>query len=117
MKLHRIHANAQSTRLEFNSLDLTWRGEGRSVSLADKMAIAHRLALCWNLCEGMPTELLEGGLLRDVAWAVRDGDLAKAQELQRQLDDGRDLTDGRLHDCASCLGGTARIEDEPDADR
>ena len=41
-----------------------WRGEGGDQET--KRELAYRLALCWNLAEGWPTEALEEGILRSV---------------------------------------------------
>jgi hypothetical protein len=44
-KLHRIHAGAQATRVEFSRpLNVTWRGEGGEGTA--KQAMAFRLATC-----------------------------------------------------------------------
>lgn len=110
-KLHRVHAGATSSRLEFDApIRMTWRGEGGDVAI--KNAMAHRLATCWNVCEGIPTALLLDGVIRDVFAAVEAGDLAAAQALVARLDRGTDRSHGRLHDCPGCL----RSARDPDDD-
>lgn len=113
VKLHRIHAHPQATRVELDDVHMTWRGEGGDPSL--KAAIAYRLALCWNLCEGIPNADLADGVIREVFEAVRAGDLAQAQALITWQDDGLDETDGRLHDCVSCLKRAADSDDHAEA--
>lgn len=111
-KLHRIHAGASSSRLEFDApVRVTWRGEGEDVAI--KTAMAHRLATCWNVCEGIPTTLLLEGFLRDLVTAIDAGDLAAAQELVSRMDRGIDRSHGRLHDCPGCLrsGGDPGAEE------
>jgi hypothetical protein len=54
-----------------SSLDIgpvRWRGEGGSQE--EKRELAYRLALCWNLAEGWPTDALEEGILRSVEDAL-----------------------------------------------
>jgi hypothetical protein len=80
----------------------TWRMDGRA-PLELKAAIARRLAVCWNVCEGFPTDQLELGILKELCDAVAAGDIAKAQEALARMDRGTDTTDGRLHDCKPCL--------------
>jgi hypothetical protein len=94
----------QATRVQVVMPDgeQTWRMDGRA-PLDLKAAVARRLAVCWNVCEGFPTEQLELGLLRELCNAVAAGDIAKAQELLAKSDRGCDTTDGRLHDCQPCL--------------
>lgn len=124
MKLHRIHAAVAATRVEFdtNGLSMTWRGEGKG-GLALKAEIARRLAICWNVCEGMPIEALEAGLIRDVfnhadalvagleddleGWETKLGEktstaLAALRDALNKCDTTLDRTDGRLNDCESC---------------
>lgn len=104
VKLHRFHMVDQSTRLQFDhpTLVMTWRADGR-YSLDLKNAIAHRLAVCWNVLEGMPTELLEQGLLLEMCEAIDAGDMDRAKAALAKIDRDTDQTDGRPHDCASCL--------------
>jgi hypothetical protein len=116
VKLHRIHASAQSTRFQIDELHTTWRGEGGKLSLATKIDIAHRMAVCWNVAEGIPTEVLEGGILRELTQAVLDGDLARAQAALSKLHAGTDTTHGRLHDCPSCLKRGAPEDTGPEGD-
>ena len=117
---HRVHAAPASGRGGC-SLDIgpvRWRGEGGDQET--KRELAYRLAVCWNVAEGWPTEALEAGVLR----SVEDG-LVKLLELLRvrsedvpcdirklgdrlsrlieERDTHYDLTDGRPHDCAACL--------------
>jgi hypothetical protein len=122
---HRMHAAPASGRGGC-SLDIgpvRWRGEGGDQET--KRELAYRMAVCWNVAEGWPTEALEKGILR----SVEDGlvDLLRVLEvhLDRVPDDVRrlaerllrlleerdahcDLTDGRPHDCPACLAKTAR---------
>jgi len=122
---HRIHASPASGHGGC-SLDtglVRWRGEGGTQEA--KRELANRLALCWNLAEGWPTEALEKGVLRTVEDAlvellelleVRSNDIPDdvrtlADRLSRLLeerDTDYDLTDGRPHDCAACLAKPAR---------
>jgi hypothetical protein len=103
VKLHRIHAAPQATRVEFSAPnEQTWRGEGGNP--ASKAAIAYRLALCWNVLEGIPTSKLDTGTVRDLCEAVIDGDLERARTIVRSWADGVDMTNGRPHDCKACLG-------------
>ncbi len=117
VKLHRIHAMNEATRLQIDDLGMTWRGDGGDPRL--KVDISHRLAVCWNVCEGMPTELLLSGVLRDLIAAVDAGDLAGAQAQLARMDRDIDRTDGRLHDCKHCLardGSEAADEDAEEHD-
>jgi hypothetical protein len=117
---HRVHAAPASGRGGC-SLDIgpvRWRGEGGTQE--EKRELAYRLALCWNLVEGWPTESLEEGILRSVEGALvqllkvldeRSQEVPVeirifADRLSRVLkerDLHYDLTDGRPHDCAACL--------------
>ena len=117
---HRVHAAPASGRGGC-SLDIgpvRWRGEGGTQEA--KRELAYRLALCWNLAEGWPTEALEEGILRSVEdTLVQLLDLLdrRAAEvpadirtladrlscLLEERDAHYDLTDGRPHDCAACL--------------
>jgi hypothetical protein len=104
IKLHRVHAGAQASRLQFGDpINLHWRGEGSRVSLGTKAAIAHRLAVCWNVCEGIPIAELESGHWRELTDAVFAGDLKTAQAVLAKMDSGTDTSDGRLHDCKQCM--------------
>lgn len=104
VKLHRFHMVDQATRLQFDhpTLGMTWRADGR-YALDLKQAIAHRLAVCWNVLEGMPTELIEQGLLLELCLAIDAGDMDRAKAALAKMDSGIDRTDGRAHDCAACL--------------
>jgi len=56
---HRVHAAPASGRGGC-SLDIgpvRWRGEGGDQET--KREVAYRLAVCWNVAEGWPTEALE----------------------------------------------------------
>ena len=117
---HRVHAAPASGRggCSFDIGPVRWRGEGGNQEA--KRELAYRLALCWNLAEGWPTEALEKGVLRSVEDGlvellgllhVRSEDVpddvrALGNRLSRLLEE-RDrhyeLTDGRPHDCAACL--------------
>jgi len=117
---HRVHAAPASGRGGC-SLDIgaiRWRGEGGDQET--KREVAYRLALCWNLAEGWPTEALEKGILRSVqdtlvgllellevrSEHVPDDIRALGDRLSLLLeerDTHYDFTDGRPHDCAACL--------------
>ena len=121
---HRVHAAPASGRGGC-SLDIgpvRWRGEGGDQE--SKRELAYRMAVCWNVAEGWPTEALETGVLR----SVEDG-LAELLELLEvrseevpedlralgdrlswrleERDANYDLTDGRPHDCPGCLAKPA----------
>lgn len=71
-ELHRMHASVANGK-GGNSFDVDsvrWRGEAGKG--ADKRAMARRLAVCWNVCEGWPTEALEAGVLRNADTAAQD---------------------------------------------
>ena len=112
MKLHRIHAAPQATRVQFDTLGVDWRGEGGTV--AAKTEMARRLAVCWNVCEGFPTPALEADLMGRMINAVAAGDLATAQDLVRQMDRSLDMTGGRLNDCVQCGAPPVPVVIEPD---
>jgi hypothetical protein len=124
-RLHRIHvAPALGTGgSSFDVEGVRWRGDAGTASW--KRSVAYRLALCWNLCEGWPTEALEEGVLVDADESVDRllhalGDLlhanpgalpdavrelhARCQALRQCRDTSYDLTNGRPHDCPSCVG-------------
>lgn len=73
-------------------LDMSGTGTGKEVIACDirNEGTAHRLAACWNACDGVSTEVLElntqgGGVLnlerqRDAAKAQRDALLAALEE-------------------------------------
>ena len=122
---HRIHASPASGRggCSLDTGPVRWRGEGGDQET--KRELAYRLALCWNLAEGWPTEALEKGILRSVEDAlvqlldlirersqeVPDDMRTLADRLSRLLEERDthfDLTDGRPHDCAACLAKPAR---------
>jgi hypothetical protein len=117
---HRVHAAPASGRGGC-SLDVgpvRWRGEGGDQET--KRELAYRLAVCWNVAEGWPTEALEKGILRSVEdglvkllelLRVRSEDVPcdirklgdRLSRLLEERDTHYDLTDGRPHDCAACL--------------
>ena len=121
---HRVHAAPASGRGGC-SLDIgptRWRGEGGDQET--KRELAYRLAVCWNVAEGWPTDALEAGVLRSVEDAlvqllellearskeVPDEIRTLGNRLSRLLeerDTHYDLTDGRPHDCAACLAKPA----------
>ncbi len=123
---HHVHAAPASGRGGC-SLDIgrvRWRGEGGDWET--KREFAYRLALCWNLAEGWPTEALEQGILRSVEdglvqllelLEVRAEDLpedvrtlgGRLLRLLEERDTHYDLTHGRPHDCASCLAKPGRL--------
>ena len=119
---HRVHA-ALTSAIGCHggcSLDIgpvRWRGEGGDQET--KRELAYRLAVCWNLVEGWPTEALERGVLGAVEDAlvqlldlidersqhVPDDIRMLGDRLSPLLDERDahcDLTDGRPHDCAAC---------------
>jgi hypothetical protein len=109
---HRVHAAPASGRGGC-SLDIgpvRWRGEGGDQET--KRELAYRLAVCWNVAEGWPTEALEAGVLRSVeeglfelldlletrSAEVPDDVRTVGERLSRLLearDAHYDLTDGR----------------------
>jgi hypothetical protein len=121
---HRIHASPALGRGGC-SLDIgavRWRGEGGDPEA--KRELAYRMAVCWNVAEGWPTEALEKGILRSVedgitrllelldvrAEDVPDDIRMLGERLSRLLaerDTNYDLTHGRPHDCAACLAKPA----------
>ena len=122
---HRVHAAPALGRggCSLDTGPVRWRGEGGTQEA--KRELAYRLALCWNLAEGWPTEALEKGILRSVEDTLvqfldlldrRSTDLpADVRTLENRLsrlleerDAHYDLTDGRPHDCAACLAKPAR---------
>lgn len=73
--------------------------------------VALRIATCWNVLEGIPTEALADGILRDIFAAIDAGDLSAAQALVARFDARVDLTpEGNAHACASCLARDADRE-------
>ena len=103
-----------------------WRSEG--VTEETKRQFSYRLALCWNLAEGWPTEALERGVLRSVEDAlvellglleVRSEDIPddvrtlgdRLSRLLEERDTRFDLTNGRPHDCAACLAKPDRASE------
>jgi len=117
---HRIHASPASGRggCSLDTGPVRWRGEGGDHET--KRELAYRLALCWNLAEGWPTDALEEGLLRSVEDALvqlldlldrRSAEVpADVRTLADQLscllekrDSHYDLANSRPHDCAACL--------------
>ncbi|NNE17800.1 MAG: hypothetical protein HKN10_04905 [Myxococcales bacterium] len=117
---HRVHA-APATGRGGCSLDIgpvRLRGDGGDQET--KRELAYRLAVCWNVAEGWPTKALEAGVLRSVGDAlvqllelldqrsqeVSDDIHALGNRLSLLLEERNthyDLTDGRPHDCATCL--------------
>jgi hypothetical protein len=122
---HRVHAAPASGRGGC-SLDIgpvRWRGEGGDQET--KRELAYRMAVCWNVAEGWPTDALEKGILRSVEdrlaelLALLDGRSAEVPDDVRALgerlsrlleerDAHYDVTDGRPHDCATCLVSPTR---------
>ena len=121
---HRVHAAPASGRGGC-SLDIgpvRWRGEGGDQQ--SKRELAYRMAVCWNVAEGWPTEALERGILRSVEdglvellelLKVRSEEVPndirtlgkRLSRLLEERDTRFDLTDGRPHDCAACLAKPA----------
>jgi hypothetical protein len=121
---HRVHAAPASGRggCSLDTGPVRWRGEGGDQET--KRELAYRLALCWNLAEGWPTEALEKGILQTVEDAlvellellevrseeVPDDVRTLGNPLSRLLEERDthfDLTDDRPHDCAACLAKSA----------
>jgi hypothetical protein len=123
---HRIHA-APASGAGGCSVDIgasRWRADGGK-DREEKRAHARRIAVCWNVLEGWPTEALEDGVLRLVDDAARallaaadcvdtdKIDPADARALTAACDAMRaafatrdpkqDTTHGRLHDCPACM--------------
>jgi len=125
---HRVHAVPASGRGGC-SLDIgpvRCRGEGSDQEV--KRELAYRMAVCWNVAEGWPTEALEAGILRSVedtlmellellgVWSkdIPDDVRTLGARLSRLLEDRDtrfDLTDGRPHDCAACLAKPDRASE------
>lgn len=128
-KLHRVHVYPSTFRLDVGgNTGLSYRPESSAHDADTKAAVARRLAVCWNVLEGMPTHELEEGVLSDVfeaAWALSDACalLLRTDDLPDELREAHarlfdalsrgeravDRTRGRLHDCTGCLG-----ESEPE---
>ena len=125
---HRIHASPASGRggCSLDTGPVRWRGEGGDQET--KRELAYRLALCWNLAEGWPTEALEKGILRSVEdtlvqllalLEVRSEEVpddvrihgARLSRLLEERDTRFDLTDGRPHDCVACLAKPDRASE------
>ncbi len=125
---HRVHAAPASGRggCSLDTGPVRWRGEGGDQET--KRELAYRLALCWNLAEGWPTEALEKGILRSVEETlvgllalleVRSEDIPndvrmlgeQVSRLLEERDANYDLTDGRPHDCAACLARPALLSE------
>jgi hypothetical protein len=72
-ELHRHHAghDAKSKGWRVDAGGLSWRPDGKA-STELKRATALRLAVCWNICEGIPTDALLAGVVRDQVFAARD---------------------------------------------
>ncbi len=121
---HRVHAAPASGRggCSFDIGPTRRRGEGGDQET--KRELAYRLAVCWNVAEGWPTDALEAGLLRSVedglvrlldiletrSEDVPDDVRALGERLSRlpeERDAHSDLTKGRPHDCPACLAKTA----------
>jgi hypothetical protein len=125
---HRVHAAPASGRGGC-SLDIgptRWRGERGDQET--KRELAYRLAVCWNVAEGWPTETLERGVLRSVedgliellellkahSEVVPDDIRVLGERLSRLLgerDTHYDFSDGRPHDCPACLAKPPRSSD------
>jgi hypothetical protein len=124
-RLHRIHA-APAAGKGGCSVDIgqnRWRPEGGK-DRDEKRAAARRIAVCWNVLEGWPTDALESGALLEVDEAAlalldeldhvdlervavdRSPGICEAMKRLRAAFAKRDalidLTNGRKHDCESC---------------
>lgn len=123
-RLHRTHAAPTGG----NSLDVggaRWRPTG-TASMEQHRKVAHRLALCWNVMEGIPTEAIEEGVLdrlQRVSWEIVDAQRAgqpleplvsKLGELLGTFERRMDRTEGRLSDCP-CAMKSASPEAQEDA--
>ena len=123
-RLHRVHATPTSG----NSLDLAgarWRPTG-SATMEQNQKVAYRMALCWNVLEGIPNAALDAGVLRElheVSWQLVDAHRARSPveallgrlaELMGTFDRQIDLTDGRLTDCPCAIKEqAATVEQAP----
>lgn len=125
-RLHRLHAAPCLTGCSLDIGPVRWRpADGGTWD--EKTAQAHRLALVWNLCEGLPTAALEAGhLARQAdalealleAWASGEDlvpHVAALNALRDSVQDSFDVTEGRLHDCESCLAADAELEPSQEA--
>jgi len=125
---HRVHAAPTSGRggCSLDTGPVRRRGEGGDRET--KRELAYRLAVCWNVAEGWPTEVLEKGILRSVEdglaqllalLEVRSEELpddiralaGRLSFLLEERDTHYDLTDGRPHDCATCLAKPDRASE------
>lgn len=103
VKLHHVHVSPQATRLQFDQpRQMTWRADG-AAPLPLKRDVARRLAVCWNVLEGIPTEALESGVLLEICEAIDAGDMERAKRALAQLDAAsEDTADGKPHACEAC---------------
>ena len=127
---HRLHAAPASGRggCSLDTGPVRWRGDGGDRET--KRELAYRLALCWNLAEGWPTESLEKGILRSVEETpvellelleVRSNDIPedvrilgdRLSRLLEERDTRFDLTDGRPHAPKSRKKGFGRSHNPP----
>jgi len=71
--LHAVHAahDVQGKGWRVDIEGATWRVES-SQSTAISKAMALRLAVCWNVLEGIPTQALLDGCVRDFYKAAND---------------------------------------------
>jgi hypothetical protein len=101
VRLHHLHASPQASRVEFKQpVSITWRGDGGT--LPRKRDMARRLAVCWNVLEGIPTEALESGMLLEVFEAIDAGDIERARRAVAVVDAVIErATDGCAHSCKS----------------
>lgn len=81
--LHRIHAahDIQGTGWRVDIQRMTWRCEAAEGEVAKSVrkAAAARIAVCWNVLEGIPTEALLSGAVRKFYEAGRQlADLIEA---------------------------------------
>ncbi len=93
-ELHRIDAVVQASRVELDDVDMVWRGEGGSLEL--KRQAAYRIALCWNVLEGIPATALAEWLMPSTSPTADHTTHALPREREGQVK--------RLHrsDTASC---------------
>ena len=83
--LHLVHAGHDATGKGWR-VDIgwsSWRVESQAAGEVKK-AMALRLAVCWNVLEGIPTEALLAGAVRDF--------YAAALEMAAELGEGHPLT-------------------------
>jgi hypothetical protein len=99
---HRVHAAPGRGGCSLDIGPTRWRGEGGDQET--KRELAYRLAVCWNVAEGWPTDALEAGVLR----SVEDGLVELLELLETHLEDVPD-------DIHKLRGRLSRLLEERDA--